>query len=68
MRMMADTKEPERIKKEKRINQRKPKKKEPNTLKHPHMIVIQLGMDLKMNGGTPEVRSDKSLTLLTFDI
>ena len=23
---------------------------------------------LKMTGGTPEVRSDKSLTLLTFDI
>ena len=46
----------------------KTKKKEPNTSKHPHEIVIQLGMDLKMIGGTLEVRSDKSLTLLTFDI
>ena len=25
-------------------------------------------LPLKMTGGTPEVRSDKSLTLLTFDI
>ena len=24
--------------------------------------------ELKMTGGTPKVRSDKSLTLLTFDI
>ena len=31
-------------------------------------FVKMLDLNLKMTGGTPEVRSDKKLTLLTFDI
>ena len=30
-------------------------------------ILNNVAKRLKMTGGTPEVRSDKSLTLLTFD-
>ena len=36
-----------------------------------HLFVCPTGITTnkqKMTGGTPEVRSDKSLTLLTFDI
>ena len=29
--------------------------------------ILEVAPRLKMTGGTPEVRSDKSLTLLTFD-
>ena len=38
-------------------------REEPADLKMIKIIII-----IKMTGGTPEVRSDKSLNLLTFDI
>ena len=34
----------------------------------PMILKLYFSFDLQMTGGTPEVRSDKGLTLLTFDI
>ena len=37
-------------------------------LKISSAVLVREGMVIKMTGGIPEVRSEKSLTLLTFDI
>ena len=37
-------------------------------IKNMLMVIILMIVQIKMTGGNPDVRSDKILTLLTFDI